>query len=211
MAIAGEPAAVHGEQAELYAFIRDVLPRQGCWNEDAYLWLTDQTRRLVELADGRIDVLPMPTDGHQGILHYLNEVFSAFVHSRGGKVRFAPLRLRVRDDRFREPDLLLVKEASDPRRRNRFWSGADVVVEVVSPDRPERDLVDKRHDYAEAGIPEYWIVDPTTDTVTVLKLVDDAYVERGVFGRGTLAGSAVLDGFSLNVTAAFDAGATVDD
>ena len=211
MAIAGEPAAVHGEQAELYAFICDVLPRQGCWNEDAYLWLTDQTRRLVELADGRIEVLPTQTDGHQGILHYLNEVFSAFVHSHGGKVRFAPLRLRVRDDRFREPDLLLVKEANDPRRRNRFWSGADVVVEVVSPDRPERDLVDKRHDYAEAGIPEYWIVDPTTDTVTVLKLVDDAYVERGVFGRGTLASSAVLDGFSLNVTAAFDAGATVDD
>ena len=74
MAIAGEPAPVHGEQAELYAFICDVLPRQGCWNEDAYLWLTDQTRRLVELADGRIEVLPMPTDGHQGILHYLNEV-----------------------------------------------------------------------------------------------------------------------------------------
>ncbi len=100
MAIAGEPAAIHGEQAELYAFICDVLPRQGCWNEDAYLWLTDQTRRLVELADGRIEVLPTPTDGHQGILRYLNEVFSAFVHSRGGKVRFAPLRLRVRDDRF---------------------------------------------------------------------------------------------------------------
>ena len=32
--------------------------------------------------------------------------------------------------------------------------------EVVSPDRPERDLVDKRIDYAEAGIPEYWVVDP---------------------------------------------------
>ena len=51
---------------------------------------------------------------------------------------------------------------SDPRCQDRYWLGADLVVEVVSPDRPERDLVDKRIDYAvrQAGIPEYWVVDP---------------------------------------------------
>ena len=58
----------------------------------------------------------------------------------------------------------------DPRRGNDFWTGADLVVEVVSPDDPSRDTQDKRLDYAEAGIPEYWIVNPLDETVTVLVL-----------------------------------------
>jgi len=45
------------------------------------------------------------------------------------------------------------------------------VVEIVSPDDPDRDLVEKVADYAEAGIPEYWIVNPNTATISVLRLV----------------------------------------
>ena len=63
--------------------------------------------------------------------------------------------MRVRAGTFREPDLLLLRDRSDPRRQDRFWRGADLVVEVISPDDPDRDLVDKRSDYAEAGIAEY--------------------------------------------------------
>ncbi len=91
---------------------------------------------------------------------FLYRSFHAWVGPRGGVVVFSALRLRVREGMFREPDLLLLRERSDPRCQDRYWLGADLVVEVVSPDRPERDLVDKRIDYAEAGIPEYWVVDP---------------------------------------------------
>jgi len=73
----------------------------------------------------------------------------------GGKALFAPLRLRIRVRKFREPDILLVRDTSDPRRQNRFWLGADLVVEIVSPDKPERDLIEKRLEYAEAQILEY--------------------------------------------------------
>ncbi len=73
---------------------------------------------------------------------------------------FAPLRLRIREGQFREPDLLLVLDADDSRRQNRYWLGADLVVEVVSPDDPERDTRVKRAEYAEAQIPEYWIAIP---------------------------------------------------
>ncbi len=77
----------------------------------------------------------------------------------------APLRLRIREGKYREPDLLLVLSAHDPRRQNRFWLGADLVVEIVSPEKPERDLIDKRSDYTEARIPEYWIVNPQEETI----------------------------------------------
>ena len=117
----------------------------------------------------------------------------------------APLRLKIRPRKFHEPDLLLVRDAKDPRRQNRFWLGADLVLEVVSPDKPERDLIEKRGDYAEAGIPEYWIANPETETIAVLRLEDEAYVEQGVFGRGEAATSTLLPDFTVDVDAVFDA------
>jgi Uma2 family endonuclease len=185
--------------------VLDLLPPQGGWTEEAYLWLTDHSNRLIEFTDGYIEVLPMPTDEHQGILAFLNEGFRGSVLPLGGIVRFSPLRVRIRARKFREPDLLLLLDRHDERRGNRYWTGADLVLEVVSPDKPERDLVDKRFDYAEAGIPEYWIVNPLNQTITVLALQGDAYVEHGVFARGALATSALLSGFTVDVSAAFDA------
>ncbi len=147
----------------------ELLPPQGDWSEDDYLWLTDRSNRLIELTDGFLEVLPMPTDEHQGILSFLEDAFKAAIGPRG-VVRFAPLRLRLRSRKFREPDLLLLLDRADPRRENRYWHGADLLLEVVSPDKPARDLIEKRRDYAEAGIPEYWIVNPLDQTILVLTL-----------------------------------------
>ena len=128
-----------------------------------------------------------------------------FVQQLGGTVFYARLRLQIRPGKYREPDLLLLRDAHDPRNQDAFWLGADLVVEIVSPDDPERDLVTKRADYAEAGIPEYWIVYPDAASITVLRLEQGAYVEHGVFGRGQQATSALLQGFSVAVDAVLDA------
>jgi Uma2 family endonuclease len=185
--------------------LEELLPPQGRWSEEEYLVLTDHRIRLVEFTDGYLEVLPMPTDKHQAILGFLYQMFLGFLDPRGGKVRFSPLRLRIREGKFREPDLLVLLSATDPRRQNRFWMGADLALEVVSEDKPERDLVNKRGDYAEGGVPEYWIVNPQTETITVLRLSGDAYEEAGVYRRGEMAASELLAGFSVAVAAVFDA------
>ena len=61
----------------------------------------------------------------------------------------------------------------------------------------------KRADYTEASVPEYWIVDPDGETVTVLTLAGDAYVEHGVFARGDAATSALLYGVVVDVNSLF--------
>jgi Uma2 family endonuclease len=183
----------------------DLTPLQGLWTEEQYLKLTDGTNCLIEFTDGEIEVLPMPTDRHQVILALLYELFIAFIRPTGGKVLFAPLRMQIRPGKYRDPDLLLFLDARDPRRQNRYWLGADLVVEIVSPDNPERDTVTKRADYAEAGISEYWIVNPEEETVTVLTPAGDSYADHGIFGRGTQATSALLVGFAVEVDALFDA------
>ena len=183
----------------------DIEPLQGLWTQAQYLRLTDHARLLIEFTDGRLEVPPLSTDRHQAISQFLFLALSPFVQALGGKVRYAPLRLRIREGEFREPDLLLVRDANDPRRRNDYWRGADLVMEIVSPDDPERDTRVKRRDYAEARIPEYWIVNPVDETITVLTLAGDAYTERGVFGRGQQADSASLAGFAVDVADVFDA------
>ncbi len=203
MAIGGREPALHikWEEDEL---VLSLAPLQGCWTAEQYLLLTDQTNRLIEFTDGYIEVLPMPTEQHQAVLEFLFLALRAFVEQIGGKVRFAPLRLQIRAGTFREPDILLVRDADDPRRQNRYWHGADLVVEIVSPDNPERDTTEKRADYAGAGIPEYWIVDPTRELIEVLRLEETGYVEHGVFRRGDIATSVLLRGFAVQVDAVLD-------
>jgi|SRR5579859_79848 len=183
----------------------DLSSLQGFWTAQQYLKITDQTNHLIEFTAGFVEVLPLPTHQHQAILAFLNDALRARMRRTGGQALFAPLRLQIREDKFRAPDLLLLRDAHDPRIENRFWRGADLVVEVVSPDDPERDTVVKRADYAEARIPEYWIVNPLDETITVLTLAGAAYVEHGVFRRGAVATSALLRGFRLSVANVFDA------
>lgn len=183
----------------------DLAALQGMWSREQYLALTDQTNRPIEYTDGVIEVLPMPTDQHQAISLFLLLGLLAFIRPRGGVVHYAPLRLEVRPGTFREPDLLLLLRADDPRRQNAYWRGADLVVEIVSPDDPSRDTEVKPRDYAEAGIPEYWIVNPLTASVTVLVLADASYVTYGQFGRGEEVRSRLLEGFRIAVQDLLDA------
>lgn len=180
-----------------------LFPAQGAWSEDDYLAF--DTNQLVELSNGQIEVLPMPSDQHQAIVGYLYTLLLTFARSLGGVVRLAPLRMRLWPGKFREPDLLLLLNADDPRRQAEFWSGADLVIEVVSADNPARDTKKKRYEYAQAGIPEYWIVNPITETVTVLTLTETQYVEYGSFQRSEIATSASFPGLQADVAAVLDA------
>ena len=186
-------------------FIFSTLPDQGLWTEEDYLWLTDCTNRMVEFTDGYLEPLPMPTKKHQILLKFLFGAFNAFLDSRGGMVLFAALRVRLRPGKFREPDLLAVLDAHDARCQDRFWTGADLVAEVVSKDKPSRDLVVKKREYAQAGIPEYWIVNPLSETVIVYRLQGKRYVRHGLFRREQKATSVLLPSFAVDVTALFDA------
>src|SRR5262247_3002787 len=125
MALETYSSTVSATQEQLDHLVLDLLPQQGQWSEEAYLWLTDHTNRFIEFTDGYIEVLPMPTDEHQTILASLYQVFFACMQTIGGKVLFAPLRLRIRERKFREPDLLLVRDSRDQRQARTGSGGAD--------------------------------------------------------------------------------------
>ncbi len=187
--------------------IARLFPEQGEWSEDEYITLTNGTNHLVELSDGFVEVLHMPTLRHQLIVLFLYRLLFQFVMESGkGIVVTSPLRVRLWQGKVREPDIVVMLAAHRDRAHDAYFEGADLVVEVVSEDDPQPDLVTKRDEYARAAIPEYWIVEPKTETITMLRLEDQRYVEHGSFKRGTLATSALLRGFEVDVDAVFDSG-----
>jgi Uma2 family endonuclease len=192
-----------------------LFPPQGDWTARDYLNLENvcgDTIR-VELAHGRLEVLPMPTEAHQFIIGFLYLILGQFtrVHAPG-KVAFSGLRLRLKRKGkralFREPDLLYLKTANFHLRHKKFWDGADLVMEVVSADPKDRrrDYEVKPKNYAAAGIAEYWIIDPDEKLIRVLVLDGSSYRVHGDFRPGQSASSVLLPGFAVLVDDVLAAG-----
>ena len=191
----GEPV---WELATLY-------PNQGHWPVEAYLALG--TSRLIEYDRGSLEFLPVPTRSHQQIVGFLWQLLKGFLQPIGGDAWFVPIRVRVADEKFREPDIVVFFDRDDPRAANEFFDGADLVMEVVSEGKEnrDRDYIQKRAEYQEAGISEYWIVDPEERRITVLHLRDGIYEVHcvAIDGDGEEARSAALPGFAVDAGSVF--------
>ena len=106
--------------------VATLFPEQGRWSEEAYLDLTDGTNRRIELVDGPLEFLPMPTELHQALVGFLYHALLSFVtKAKLGIVPYAPLRVRMPRGHYREPDVMFLRKENFHLRTNRIWSGAD--------------------------------------------------------------------------------------
>ena len=116
--------------------IARLFPNQGFWSEEEYLALNGN--HLVEFSDGYVEVLTMPTTAHQLIVLFIYRALYAFVAGRNlGTVIVAPLRVRLRTGKYREPDICFMRQQNARRIGDQFWDGADLVMEVAGKRRPE--------------------------------------------------------------------------
>ncbi len=163
--------------------------------EEEFLELPESLDR-VELLDGEVIVSPSPTDEHQRLLsEVLVELVLWARQHPPAEVRPAPLDIRFGAGRILQPDLALwlaglPRPAPTPIDRR-----PDLVVEVVSG-RRSYDRITKRSVYGDAGVPEYWIVDPARSLVEVVRSEATAEAEQ------TLT-SALLPGFALDLRRLF--------
>lgn len=181
-----------------------LFPAQGAWSEAEFLALPGN--HLSEFDHGRVEVLIMPSELHQLIVAWLyRALLDAVSQSNLGTVLFAPFPIKLWEGKIREPDIVFMRHEHAERRRPNLWQGADLVMEVISPDDIKRDTEIKRREYAMAGIPEYWLIDPSAKSVTVLEREDqgDQYNVRGLYTAQGLAESACLRGFAIDVEVMF--------
>lgn len=133
---------------------------------------------LEEVIDGRAETLATPSHDHNDAAFRLATLVLSPVLPGDLRLILGPTGTLIRrlPLRVREPDMKVIRWA-DCRPGHTFVDTPPVlVVEVVSPlHGRRRDLVDKRHDYEEAGVPSYWVVDLELVAVHVLELVRGRY------------------------------------
>jgi Uma2 family endonuclease len=191
------------EPVELTVEVAQLWPRRGQWTEADYFALPD-TNRYIELSEGELIMPPHPTETHQRVVLNLVRLLDAFVMGHElGTVRFAPLPVRLWPGKIREPDIFFVAQEHSDRIGERVYGPPDLVVEVLSPGTWRTDRHEKLFEYAQAGVEEYWMVDPDARTVEVFVLRRGAYELLGKWGMRERVRSELLEGFEVAVEEVF--------
>ena len=100
----------------------------------------------------------------------------------------------------RSPDVMFIATAHQDRIRRNFLDGpADIVVEVISPESRQRDTVDKMREYAQGGVPEYWVVDYENQQSRFYFMSDNGVYQEIPIGNDHIFRSRVLPGLWLDV------------
>lgn len=164
-------------------------PQQGRWTYDDYARLPADGKRY-EIMNGFLLMSPSPTWSHQHAAFEVASYLRAHIKVTGlGEVIVAPFDVKLRPNIVVQPDVLVVLKEHFHRVTEKCIVGApDLVVEVASPGTSTYDRNQKYQAYIEAGVPEYWIVDPEARTIEVLVLEDQRYQPLGIY-----RGQAVLD------------------
>lgn len=137
------------------------MKKQGEYTLDDYYALPDERR--VELIDGVIYDMSAPTFVHQHILGEAYTAIRSYISSKGGAClpMMAPVdvRLDCDDKTMVQPDVLILCDKSKICK----WgiNGApDFCLEIISESTSRKDYIKKLQKYTEAGVKEYWIIDP---------------------------------------------------
>ncbi|MEK7476317.1 MAG: Uma2 family endonuclease [Candidatus Coatesbacteria bacterium] len=162
---------------------------------------------LAELIGGELLMTPAPPPEHQDIVTGLVTLLRQFVSERGlGKVLVSPLDVFLPSGDLVQPDIVFIRKANLGIIQDRIRGVPDLLIEVLSPDRPERDRFVKRDLYARNGVPEYWIVDPKDRTVEVFLLDAGIYGCPALYEFGDSMTSPLLPALTLSVSSIFPVG-----
>lgn len=176
----------------------NVWDRQGEYTLEDYYALPDEKR--VELIDGVFYDMSSPRNDHQLISGQLHAMLLSYITSKGGScIPFiAPCDVNLDRDEWTmvQPDVMVICDRENILTRT--ISGApDLAIEVLSPSTRKKDMILKLHKYSEAGVREYWIVDPQTERIVVYCFDADDFARFYSFDDkipvGIFDGDCVID------------------
>ena len=161
----------------------DRWPRQGQYTLEDYYAIPDDVR--VELIDGVIYDLATPSFNHQVIQFALaQELYSCINdHDKPCEVVIAPFDVRLdRDDKTMvEPDVMIICDPDIDGNANHLEGQPNLAVEILSPSTREKDCTVKLRKYMNAGVNEYWIVDPEKEKIMAYVFEEDCLPTQYTF------------------------------
>jgi Uma2 family endonuclease len=145
------------------------------WNRAKWEQLPDDGNRY-EVIDGVLYMATAPSAFHQWILRQLFVTLYQQIDSTGvGLTLWSPIGVFMPGCDPVQPDLLVIRTAElSIIHDRRIYGVPALLIEVLSPSNAEKDTEIKRKAYAQAGVPEYWIVRPSTRDLLVYSEPDDA-------------------------------------
>jgi Uma2 family endonuclease len=167
----------------------------------SYIWESPDDGNRYEVIDGQLYVSPAPNWEHQEVLGKLYLRVGAFVYRQGlGRIVPAPVGVELDDENGVQPDLVYVaRERASIIGRRGVRGAPDLVVEALSPSTRRRDLGIKMDRYARAGVPHYWMLDPTTRILLAFRLVGSGYELTGEYGPGTVFRPELFPGLEIQI------------
>ncbi len=129
---------------------------------ESYLAFASDSQ-ITEWAEGEVIVHMPPLDKHQDVSQFLGTLLNLFIRFfKRGIMRYAPFEVKLwPGGPAREPDILFIaNESLDKLTPARFEGGPDLVIEIISPGSVTEDRVRKFTEYEQAGVREYWLIDP---------------------------------------------------
>jgi Uma2 family endonuclease len=159
-----------------------------------------------ELIHGQVHLSPSRSTKHQLILGNISVSLGTYVKSaRLGVLFSAPLDVCLDPDTALQPDLIFISVERVGIVQENFVAGApDLVVEVLSPSTAAYDRATKLPVYAEASVPEVWLIDSQAKTVEVLKLQRKKYLVDATLGGDQVLASNLFPGWQLPLRDLFD-------
>ncbi len=153
------------------------------WNNSNERW---------ELINGvAYDMSPAPSRKHQDLFGILFGEFYNYLKNKDCTVYAAPFDVRLPEGFQSDSDIKTVVQpdisvfCDQDKLDNRGAIGApDLIIEILSPSTAAKDLKEKFFLYESAGVKEYWIVDPSNETLTVYILDKDNKYQRGIVYAG---------------------------
>ncbi|MGY6522976.1 MAG: Uma2 family endonuclease [Mongoliitalea sp.] len=175
-------------------------------------YLTWELDEMVELIRGKIfKKVAAPRRIHQHATTILVSTFYQQLNKGKCQVYPAPFDVRlpkksIRDDKIYtvvQPDICVI---CDPIKLDeKGCVGApDLVIEILSPGNKQHELKRKYEVYEEAGVKEYWLLDPESQTLLVYTLENKSYKASRLMTSGDIVSSTALEGFSLNLEEFFN-------
>lgn len=152
------------------------IPQKQLYTEADYYALPEDVR--AELIDSQIYYQAAPSRIHQKILMSVSKTIANYIDSKGGtcEVYPAPFAVKLHEDRkaIVEPDISVICDRD--KLTDRGCTGApDWIVEIVSPGNSSHDYIRKLNLYADAGVREYWIVNPMKQAIFVYHLEETKF------------------------------------
>lgn len=170
----------------------------------------DDPRYRYEIIYGELVASPSAAPTHAEIVTRLMLAFGNVNEtSKLGHVWASPVDVELSANNVVIPDLLFIARDTLRIAKNHVVAAPDLAIEVVSPSSRTRDYITKRVMYENAGIKEYWIVDPIKKSVDVLILEEGKYVRAE--NEDGVVRSTVVPGVEIEIQASLQQSGRLGD